>query len=188
MNRRWQKDGQGRYDSLLSLNTVLGELPALERDLSIASLADVYAAYSALHAKGRCPAVAADVKRGVRFLTAETPPDVGVKHTGHQGSSCASGPVIEMVVPVNSRCQHVTPRLLHSLFFLDCSSSARKVTVAATAAGCLSSFVLAIADSDGSVTFSRLHWGLHPPQGGIQAMSAPGPEVEGDNLGDSDAD
>ncbi|KAJ9506038.1 hypothetical protein QJQ45_016620 [Haematococcus lacustris] len=130
----------------------------------------------------------ADVKRGVRFLTAETPPDVGVRHSGHQGSSCASGPVIEMVVPVSSRCQHVTPRLLHSLFFLDCSSSARKVTVAATAAGCLSSFVLAIADSDGSVTFSRLHWGLHPPQGGIQAMSAPGPEVEGDNLGDSDAD
>lgn len=74
MNRRWQKDGVGRYETLPSLGWFTSQLPPLKGNLSdIASITDVYSVFSALHAKGRNPRPAANMELGFYYLTADMP-------------------------------------------------------------------------------------------------------------------
>lgn len=75
MNRRWQKDGQGRYESLQSYGTFIDKLPPLDRNLGIADTADLYATYSTLHAKKRNPRIAANTELGFYYFIADAADD-----------------------------------------------------------------------------------------------------------------
>ena len=81
MNRRWQKDGVGRYPSLPSLGWFISQLPPLEpsKNAGMASASDVYAAFSALHAKSRNPFPAANTELGFYYLIADAPPSPGTE-------------------------------------------------------------------------------------------------------------
>jgi hypothetical protein len=73
MNRRWQKEGVGRYDTLPSLSWLLQRLPPLPTNLGIADVADVYSVLSALHSKGRNPEPAACLHGGFYYVMADQP-------------------------------------------------------------------------------------------------------------------
>jgi hypothetical protein len=53
MNRRWQGEGKGRYESLMSFKLFSDSVPKLQEDLKISDVADLYATYSHLHSKGK---------------------------------------------------------------------------------------------------------------------------------------
>lgn len=64
MNRRWQKEGVGRYSSLEPFGAFASRLLGLQSehgacDMRLCDPSDAYAAYSHLHSKGRGVEVAA---------------------------------------------------------------------------------------------------------------------------------
>lgn len=84
MNRRWQKDGTGRYETLKSLGWFTSQLPPLnpEKNLGLASVIDLYSVFSALHAKGRNPQPAANTAQGFYYLIADSPATKQVTEEG----------------------------------------------------------------------------------------------------------
>lgn len=90
MNRRWQKEGSGRYDSLPSIKWLLAQLPPLPGGgMGIADAADVYAVFSALHAKGRNPQPASCPHQGLHFLMADAPPAAVASTQQHANTASA---------------------------------------------------------------------------------------------------
>ncbi len=73
LNRRWQKEGAGRYESLPPLSWLLEQLPPLDNSAGMADIADVYSVLSVLHAKSRNPTPAACLHQGFYFFWADTP-------------------------------------------------------------------------------------------------------------------
>lgn len=78
MNRRWQKEGRGRYETLqLSYGAFISSLPSLPSSMNLCDSADLYATYSALHAKGRRAEVHASMEQGFHYFMASTPASKG---------------------------------------------------------------------------------------------------------------
>jgi hypothetical protein len=77
MNRRWQKEGRGRYETLESYNRVVGTLPELVHNLGLCDLADYYATYSALHSKGKKIQPATNVDAGFHYFLIEIKEEQG---------------------------------------------------------------------------------------------------------------
>lgn len=73
MNRRWQKDGKGRYETLQSIGFLSAQIPKLDNDksLHLCDNADIYATYSVLHSKGRRVSVATNHQVGFHYFMAE---------------------------------------------------------------------------------------------------------------------
>jgi hypothetical protein len=92
MNRRWQRTGQPRLATLASFDDFVAKLPQLPRDLNVATASDVYAVYSALHARGRAPLATARSGGGGRFwyLVANMPVSAKVAAAGNAGSGDAA--------------------------------------------------------------------------------------------------
>lgn len=93
MNRRWQKEGRGRYETLDSIGSLSARLPELVNSISLCDRADLYAVYSALHSKGRRIEVATNQAGGFHYYLAETsePKASSSKHTGQANASAPSG-------------------------------------------------------------------------------------------------
>ena len=71
MDRRWQKGGKGRYETLESIGQLSARIPILENSLKLCDNADFYATYSNLHSKGRKVEVATNLEQGFSFFLAE---------------------------------------------------------------------------------------------------------------------
>ena len=72
MNRRWQKEGKGRYETLESIDSLSARFPALQDGgLNLCDEADLYATYSALHSKGRKVEVATNLDTGFHYFLIE---------------------------------------------------------------------------------------------------------------------
>ncbi|GAX83834.1 hypothetical protein CEUSTIGMA_g11258.t1 [Chlamydomonas eustigma] len=84
MNRRWQKDGRGRYESLESYNSVVGTLPELSHNLGLCDQADYYATYSALHSKGKNIQTATNVEAGFHYFLIEINEESGSSPAFHK--------------------------------------------------------------------------------------------------------
>ncbi len=82
MDRQWQRRGRGHYDTLLSQDEFVRQLPPLPAHAASstqgsvgtgASLGDLYAVFSALHAQCRAPEVRASATGGFYYLLASLP-------------------------------------------------------------------------------------------------------------------
>ena len=93
MNRRWQKEGRGRYETLDSIGSLSARLPELVNSISLCDKADLYAAYSALHSKGRRIEVATNQEGGFHYYMAETSESKAgsSKQTGQAHASAPPG-------------------------------------------------------------------------------------------------
>jgi len=107
----------------------------------LARPADVYSALCALHAKGQAPSVVASCCGGFHYLLANTD---YVKASGSEAR--------EMAVPVSTAAPTLSLSRLHALF-------------AAAPTG-QPHFLLALVDSDGTVTTQRLFRHIQAPEEG----------------------
>eukprot|EP00798_Chlamydomonas_sp_ICE-L_P016051 gene16051-22188_t len=160
MNRRWQKDGAGRYETLESYETFLSKLPQLETEsrLGVCDVADVYAVYSVLHSKGRSPQVSANTKEGFYYLLAE----VAQPTSAENGAPFPPEMVdqlsrLEPVVPVSSKHTGLATEVLSLLFKLCGGEDVTHI-------------LLAIVDDDGSVSLMRMFSYIQPPFEGPETL------------------
>ena len=150
MDRRWQKEGRGKYETLESSASLISRLPPLEPDSSInlASSADVYAVYSNLHSKGR----EVEIKSHdgcFWFLLASSSLTQKLEKSDPDPYEASSQ--MDIVVPVSSKKGFTIgtmQRLLQALV----GGEERPRDI-----------LLAPVDDDGSVSLLRVHKGLVAP-------------------------
>ncbi|KAG1661090.1 hypothetical protein FOA52_012079 [Chlamydomonas sp. UWO 241] len=137
MDRRWQKEGAGRYATLQSFGTFCSSLPDLGTSVQeggpppLCDAADLYAVYSALHAKGRTvSARTCTPPTGASFIyfladgdkaskaaaaaVASARGDQAVGTLTAEEEAAASGRQ-ELVVPVSSKHTSLSLTLLHEI-------------------------------------------------------------------------
>lgn len=142
MDRRWQKDGRGRYETLEGSLSFISRLPPLDSDLCLASSADIYAVYSNLHSKGREVEIKSHDGCFWFLLTMSS----------SSKPSTDSGPLMDIVVPVSSKHTGLTMGMIQRIVRAKPSSR--------------DDLLLAAVDSDGSVSLLRVFDGIMPPPTG----------------------
>eukprot|EP00891_Asterochloris_glomerata_P008683 jgi/Astpho2/8683/fgenesh1_pg.00128_%23_4_t len=168
MDRRWRgPHGFRKFKTALSYFRFKAAVPPLslptEEDW-LASHSDLYSVYSNLHAVGRSCHVERSADRSMHYVLTNNP-------TTEEGQA-ADGSLLhdpdvdtaklhEVVVPISTACQRLTPGLLHSFFQLH-----------AAGRECV---MLALVDSDGTVAVNRMHLGIVAPLEGPSDAQGFGP-------------
>jgi hypothetical protein len=142
MDRRWQKEGRGRYETLEGCSSFISHLPplAIESNLQLANSSDVYAVYSNLHSKGRQVEVKSH-EGSFWFLLASS--------SSAAKPNSNSSPLMDVVVPVSSKHTGMTVEMMQKIVKAKPSSR--------------NDILLAPVDDDGSVSLLRVFDGLVPP-------------------------
>ena len=91
MDRRWQKGGKGRYETLESIGSLTARVPILSNSLKLCDTADFYATYSNLHSKGRRVEVATNVELGFSYFLAEPEVEPDKNSNKDSGRGTAAG-------------------------------------------------------------------------------------------------
>jgi hypothetical protein len=73
MNRKWQREALQNFSTVEPIHSFVERLPPLPDNLEVASVGDVYSAYSQLHSKGRKPQLHVNQSGGFYYFLAEAP-------------------------------------------------------------------------------------------------------------------
>ena len=182
MSRRWfSKQAQQRLEHLISYDDFVSGLPeyqfrkggAWDASGQLADHTDVYSVYSALYAKGYNPVVSAASTGNFLYLLLPRPASLApqVSQSAQQvrcvAVPCVSvhnkcqqdGQLVEPIVPVSVSCQ--------------CLDFARLSCLGQAVPEQPGYVKLAFVDTDGTVTISKLHGGIHMPEEKLLASEEP---------------